>query len=234
MRRLSVRHVLSGAIVAGFSMLWAAGCADNNSAVFIRGVLAVQAPECAAKADPSSALQLGGVLDLAFRTNYQAALLVGNQLVAQGSRDQVRTETSRVVIKGAVVTVKDAAGNTLKSYTVDATGFVDPASGTEPGYGVVQVELIPDSLQLSANTRVTADVQVFGDTLGGKSITSADLLFPISVCNGCLVSFPAAALDPTQPGKCVGDTTATLPCYPGQDDPIDCRLCTGNPACVPP
>lgn len=234
MRRLRVRHILSGALLAGVGMASAAGCADNKSALFVRGVLALQAPECVAKADPSATMRLEGVLDLAFRTNYQAALLVGNQLVAQGSHNQVRTETSRVVVKGAVVTVKDAKGKTLTSYTVDATGVIDPATGSDPSYGVVNAELIPDSLKLSPNTRVTADVQVFGDTLGGKSITSADLLFPIQVCKGCLVSFPADAVNAATPGQCVGTATTAAPCFMGQDDPIDCRLCASNPACVPP
>jgi hypothetical protein len=235
MRRLSLRHVLSGALLAGFAMLSGVGCSEaDNSSMFIRGVLALQSPDCIAKADPSSTMLLEGVLDLAFRTNYQAALLVGNQLVAQGSHDQVRTETSRIVVKGAIVTVRDAKGASLTSYTVDATGVIDPASGSDPNYGVVAVELIPDSLQLTPNTRVTADVQVFGDTLGDRSITSADLLFPIEVCYGCLVSFPADAIDPTTPNQCVGTTTQDEPCFVGQDAPIDCRLCVGNPVCKPP
>lgn len=234
MRRLSLRHVLSGGLLAGFAMLSASGCADNNSSVFVDGVLALQPPDCVAKADPSATLLLEGELDLAFRTNYQAALLVGNQMVAQASHDQVRTETDTFVVKGAVVTVKNATGKTLISYTVDATGVIPPASGTTPSYGVVAVELIPDSLSLQPNTRVTADVQVFGDTLGGTSVTSADLLFPIQVCYGCLVSFPADALDPTTPGQCVGQASSSAPCFVGQDEAIDCRLCATNPVCKPP
>ena len=169
-------------------------------------------------------------------SEYRAALLVGNQLTERGSREQVRTETSRITIRGAVVDVQDFKGNSLKSFSTDATGFVDPATGSTPSYGVVYVKLIPSSLNLAANTQVTVQVHVYGDTLGGRSIESNDLTFPITTCAGCLVDFPAGAFDPANPGAgCTGDPgSATAPCFFGQDDPVDCRLCTTNPACVPP
>ncbi len=214
----------------------ASGCADNKSGLFIRGVIAVTAPACDAKADPSAATLGGGLMDVALTNEYWAALLVGNQLTERGSRDQVRTETSRVTIRGAVVTVANASGGTLKAYTTDATGFIDPASGTTPGYGVVWVKIVPASLPLNSDMTVTVKVHVFGDTLGGKHIESTDLTYPITTCSGCLVSFPSNAYDPANPGAgCTGDPGgATQPCFTGQDAPIDCRLCTQNPVCTPP
>ncbi len=230
------RHFFSAAILFGAGLMAASGCADNKSALFIRGVVQVQAPGCDAKADPTTTMWGGGMLDVALTHVYWAPLLVGNQLTERGSRDQVRTETSRVTIRGAVVDVMNAKGDTLTSYTTDATGFVDPASGTTPGYGIVWAKIIPSSLNLQANTTVTVKVHVFGDTLGGRSIESTDLTYPISTCQGCLVSFPSNAYDPANPSAgCTGDPSgATTPCYPGQDVPIDCRLCTQNPACIPP
>lgn len=230
------RHFFSAAILCGAGLMAASGCADNKSALFIRGVVVVTPPSCEAKADPTVATWGGGMMDVALTNQYWAALLVGNQLTERGSREQVRTETSRVTIRGAVVSVSDVSGKSLTSYTTDATGFIDPASGTTPGYGIVWAKIIPASLKLAANMTVTVKVHVFGETLGGRSIESTDLTYPISTCNGCLVSFPSNAYDPANPGAgCTGDPgSATLPCFTGQDQPIDCRLCRQNPACIPP
>lgn len=215
----------------------ASGCADNKSALFIRGVEVVTSPSCEAKAEPTAATWGGGLMDVALTNHYWAALIVGNQLTERGSRSQVRTETSRVTIRGAVINIVDpATGKSRLKFTTDATGFVDPASGTTPGYGVVWAKIIPGSLGLGPNQNVTVKVHVFGDTLGGREIESTDLTYPVSTCNGCLVSFPSDAYDPANPSAgCTGDPgSATEPCFIGQDQPVDCRLCTQNPACTPP
>lgn len=233
------RHFFSAAILFGAGLVAASGCADNKSALFIRGVIALQSPSCEAKADPTTTMLGGGVMDVALTHEYWAPLLVGNQLTERGSRDQVRTETDRVSLTGAVVDVQDASGNSLQggNYTTDATGFVDPASGDTPSYGVVFARLVPSAVSVSAGQQLTVKVRVFGKTLGGRYIESGDLTYPISVCSGCLVSFPSDAYDPANPGAgCTGDPgNATSPCYPGQDAPLDCRLCPpSNPVCVPP
>jgi hypothetical protein len=181
-----------------------------------------------------------GVLDLAFRQTYQAALLVGNQLVRRGSRDQLRTETSRIRLDGAEVTVSDSAGGTLDEFTTIGTGFVDPASGEEPGYGVMFAPLVNAGrigASGTATTLVSVSVRVFGETLGGEEIESADLTFPIVLCNGCLVAYPASAANPTAPTyECTATTDAVIdpPCFFGQDHAIDCRLCADNPICRDP
>ena len=237
MRRLPKTIVLSACLVA--AAVSAQGCADNDSGLYVRGVLAIETPECVAKADPAATELLGGVLDLAFKYTYSAALLVGNQLTRRGSRDQVRTETSRVTLRGAEVQVLNDAQQLLTEFTVPGTGFVDPGTGDEPGYGVMSVQLLPPNLGLSAGTRVTTEVRVFGDTLGGDEITSASLTFPITVCQGCLISYPLDADDPATPGyQCTvsADTGSSLtaPCRTGQDQAIDCRLCASLPICQAP
>jgi hypothetical protein len=182
------------------------------------------------KADPSSEILLTGVLDRHFRTTYVAALLVGNQLVQRGSKNQLRTETSRVSIKGAIV---NADGF---EFTVNGTGFVDPGSGNEPGYGLAAATLVPPNVGAPGGAPVLVKVRVFGETLGGEEIESSELTFPVSVCDGCLVRYPIEADNPANPGY---DCTSTEgnpeePCYFGQDDPIDCRLCGGDPICLAP
>lgn len=239
-----MRRLLTGMFTATLfaaTCVVAAGCADNESGLFVRSVLVLQPPECSVRADPTSAHWLGGVMDTALTSTYEAALLIGNQLVSRGDRDKVRTETSRVVIEGAEVAVLSATGGVLQEFSVPATGFVDPGTSDEPGYGSASATLIPSGVVSAGPGEVflvTAEVRVFGTTLGGDEIESAKLTFPITICYGCLISFPADADDPAQPGyQCATGTGEAVdaPCRIGQDEPVDCRVCVGsNPACQAP
>jgi hypothetical protein len=222
MRRLlpsTISFLLAGA------SLGLIGCADNDSGLFVRAVLAVQAPECAVKADPTSLHLMEGVLDVSLRDQYDAALLVGNQLVRRGDRDQLRTETSRITLEGAEVAVLDQSGNSVGEFSVPGTGFVDPGTSDDPGYGAMSTTLIPPGMGASGSQMVV-EVRVFGTTLGGDEIESAKLTYPITVCSGCLVSQPLEATDPAT-GGCLattGQDLPDLPCRVGQDDFVDCRL----------
>jgi hypothetical protein len=238
MRRLSPRNLLAAGVLAGSAALLSGGCADNESMLFVRGVLAWPPGQCVINPDPSSLIRLGGVLDRAFRSNYIAPLLIGNQLTTRGDRDTLRTESSRVTLRGAVVEINDRQGNRIAHYTADGTGFVDPGESASPGYGIMSVELIPPALTaLPDNTDVIVGVRVFGDTLGGREIESSQLTFPIFVCRGCLVSYPAVAIQPDT-GECGGseEPSDPPPCVVGQDDAVDCRYCAESTAeCqVPP
>jgi hypothetical protein len=214
------------------------GCADNESSLFVRAVIAVEPPECVAEADPSTMVLGGGSMDVALTSTYQAALLVGNQLVRRGSRDQLRTETSRIALRGAEIALETSGGSAVAdAFTINGTGFVDPGSGDTPGYGVMIVTLIPPQASPTPGTVVVARVKVFGDTLGGTEITSNELAFPISICEGCLVSFPPESAVPnTEPYLCqsVADGSSSssseseLPCLVGQDAPVDCKLCVNS------
>lgn len=237
MRWPKLGHVVAtGALIAAASLI-ADGCAKNESMLFVRSALAVDQSGCIAKPDPSSTMLAFGTLDLAFKNNYWAALLVGNQLSPQGNRDKVRVETSRITLRGAIIGLRtpqqDPDSDPYQSYTVPATGFVDVGTGDTPGYGVMVVEALPSSVGISQS--VIVGIRVFGDTLGGEYIESDELTFPVTVCTGCLVDF--THFDPVA-GSCAPateQTQVTAPCILGQDAPIDCRLCAAsNSACAQP
>ncbi|MGC4069663.1 MAG: hypothetical protein QM784_34395 [Polyangiaceae bacterium] len=63
-----------------------AGCADNESMLFIRGVMARESGNCELVADDTATLLTVGTLDVGFRGAYSAALLVGNQLASRGQK----------------------------------------------------------------------------------------------------------------------------------------------------
>ena len=208
------------------------GCAENESSIYIRQVAARLAPECRVEADPSKDLRMRGMLDLGLSSDYHADLVIGNQMVSQGWGAGLRTETSRVRLEGAVVTLRTKGGTVIDDRTTDASGFVDPGTGESPGFGITSVALVePGTVDDYVGRTVIATIRVFGTTLGGTEVESGDFTFPIGVCYGCLVSFPLDALDPvgtsvecTQGGETPDDDTN--PCRWGENDAIDCRWCS--------
>lgn len=211
----------------------ATGCAENESSLFIMGVFNLSASDCLAKPDAEAELLFAGTIDLAFTSSYEAALLVGNQLTEQGSREKLRTETSRMRLQGADVTLFRPDGSEV-SFTTSASGFVDNADGTDPGFAAVSAQLIRngDLPSSTENGIAIARVRVFGESLGGEDVESGDFDFPINVCYGCLVRFPAEAL---VEGQCVAtaevEQEQTI-CYFGQDTPFPCTVCAQDPLCM--
>lgn len=225
------------------------GCADNDSMLFIHGVLSIERTDCVAKPDSSAILREGGTLDLALAGGYRAALLVGSQLTQRGSRERLRTETARLVIRGADITLEDAYERPLalegnpNPFSTVASGIINPAAGTEPGLGVTFLDIIPSVLSsaiesaLGGSGLVLAKIKVYGETFGNQKVESGDFLFPIQVCRGCLISYPATSM--TASGLACdstaeqGSTTDTV-CFVGQDKAVPCTSCAGVPACDSP
>jgi hypothetical protein len=216
-------------------------CASNDSMMFVIGVYARKQGACSPKPEAESPILAKGTLDRTFASEYRAALLIGNQITERGSREQLRTETSRVVLKGAEVNLEDLLGNPVAdAFSSTATGFVDAASGTDPSIAVMYATLIPGSVASTlARGTVLAKVRVFGDTLGGQEVESSELAFPIEICDGCLISYPASARDLAADGAdyvckvatTTGEDTSSgdteLPCNVGVDIAAPCTVCSG-------
>lgn len=235
MRRSTTKYLLSVGLLSLSTLTLASSCADNNSSLFLVGVIGLDSATCVAKPDTSAVLMAQGTLDLAFTRSYTAFLLIGNQLTQRGSREQLRTETSRVTLRGAEVTLTKIDGSTIGEFSTVGTGFVNEAAGDVPSYAAMSVNLIPGQLGMTLETGVVlAKIRAFGETLGGTSVTSSELDFPINICTGCLVRYPADAADPLQgqgaPYKCTTATTATTTAIPacilGQDQVISCITCS--------
>ena len=235
-----LRTLLAGGFATAGLAIFTPSCSDNNSSLFITNVLYPTPPQCTITADLTSPALPSGTLDLAFTQSYEATLLVGNQLTSRGSKQTLRTETSRVSLRGAEVTLNNSTGQELFKYSVNGTGFVDVSRGEDSGLGLFAAEIIPASIgqQLTGllaipaggSNQVVALIRVFGSTLGNQELTSAELSFPITICTGCLIDYPLAAIIPTKPPTCARNSNE-LPvpgCRRGQDDFVDCRSCAGT------
>ena len=203
------RRVFAGALLAAAAGLLAPACADNESTLFIRDCIPAtfqQQLGCVTP-EPSDATNpiLAGRLDLAFRNSYSCALRVGNQLVEQGSDTQIRTETSRVTLYAADVRITDLAGEPISyagggavEFSVPVSGFVDPGTGEDAGYGYANVLMIDTATAEAIGQTVAgasgqpvdvlAGIIVYGRTLGGQELETPEWFFPINVCIGCACS----------------------------------------------
>lgn len=246
MRRPSFKTLLAFGAVA-FTAGALPSCATNDSMMFIIGVSARKAGSCTVKADLDSPILARGTMDRLFASDYVAALLVGNQVTQRGSRDRIRTETSRISLKGAEVHLETTQGAELApAFSSVGTGFVDASEGTDPALSVMFASLIPASVSPSLPLgTVVAKVRVFGTSLGGEDIESAELGFPIEICEGCLVAYPASDRDLTSDSpdyqcKLATDSAASgsdvdLPCQLGIDLAVPCTACSGTyDVCVSP
>lgn len=74
--------------------------------------------------------------------------------------------------------------------------------------------------------RVVSRVVLRGRTASGRDVESGEYAHDLRVCLGCLVEFPPGSDSPLIDGPDCCASGEPLPaCYPGQDDPVDCRRC---------
>ncbi len=218
----SIHKLLSVSLVTGFAAL-GVGCTDAETGVFVRHVIVPEVDEegCVYDADPSGAAFTGGGMNVAWARGYVAHFSVGNQLVTRGDADTLRAESNRVTFFEVDSEVYDFSGALLSEFTVPATGFADPAAGSNPGYGVVGATIVDGTVAqqfldgvIPVDQTIIARVVVRGSTLGGLEVETAPFDFPIAVSNfgGC-----------AEPISCDDDVVRS--CFFGQDGVVrpDCR-----------
>lgn len=248
------------ATTAAVAFVVGPACVDNNQSIFIRQALAPstsrQNNECLYTGDVTQPAIFSGKLDAAIRDDYSVILLVGNQMIARADNLEPRSESNKASISGAVVRVTDANGNFISTFTSPSQGFIDQSAGNEATYSPFGVTALdaPSVFKIRQGLKahdlpnsklVIANIKVFGQTLGGVDLESAEFQFPIQVCDGCLLTFQGFDDPNTQGVDCnllttsatAGSATTTgvngaqLPCNPGQDEETPCFTCTGRQAC---
>ena len=241
--------VVSLLAMTTFAMLSSCGGNDRSSSadtpppspssqepsLFLEGALTLDSQTCVAEAEARAPMLAGGILDLAFRSNYAATLLVKNLAARPGSS----TDTERVALRSAEITLSTLDGAVLAEYASVGAGFVDASSGAT-AYAAMPITVIPPALpqidQFASAGTVLAKIRALGESTNGTMLTSTELAFPIRVCKGCLVEYPVSALDTMQPaGSSYLCTTAAsaagaqpAPCVVGQDVSFSCVLCAAS------
>ncbi|MDP9000646.1 MAG: hypothetical protein M3O46_11100 [Myxococcota bacterium] len=251
MKRVWRHVVVALSLIAGAGVVSSA-CVHNDTTLFVRDALLAQYRQngmvCIYTPDPLQPFHSSGVLDIALKNQYDGVFLVGNQMVPQVNSSQLQTETSIVIVKGAIVRITDRTGAQLSTFTRLTTATLPPSNGGTPGYAPVFATIVdPPTIQNDQTiqqgiaqgqggyVRLVTYVRFFGTSLGGQAVESNEFEFPVDVCNGCLINFTNNPSYPTP--NCVGSPTATattqaqIPCDTGQDVPIDCNACADIPNC---
>ncbi|MCB9617245.1 MAG: hypothetical protein H6722_32845 [Sandaracinus sp.] len=193
------------------------GCVDDNVSVFVSGNLAPSIDESTCSYDPTStALQSQGTLDVAFAGTFELHPAIQSQLQQRGRSG--RPEPNGIYITRAEVTLEGLDGLAIdfgglpNPFSVPMSVYVPPASSpTSPGSATGTIVAIPADYTVSlpvapgTTTTVVASVRLVGKTLGDIDIETGDWVYPIEVCNGCLLT-------------CMPDPEVELvTCNPGQD-----------------
>jgi hypothetical protein len=230
-----------GGLLALSTMLVAGSCADNQWSIIIRQN---QAPEtgCVVSGDLQSAYRPSGVLDIGdFGTDVNIGY-VFTPVVSSGLRANINQPNDNIVIiEGAHVTLR-SDGSELSNQAITAlegqsltrrdhktSGSIDPQGSLGMLFFAIddgQAVALRDVVEPDAAVQLIASVSVYG-YVDGSSVESPEFDYPITVCEGCLVSNfgDCSALPTSFQGSPGGE------CNPFQDVPLGCCTVSGSSVC---
>lgn len=205
------------------------GCAENRSSLFIAYALVATSSEdgCTLEVSDDATAITKGTMDLSQTEQYTTALVFGNQLTPRADQRLLRTETSRIQLEGAEVTVSALDGGSVNggSYSVPFSMIVNPDTDGI-GLGAAFVTLVPPGI-ITETGEYFLELSVYGRTTGGTPIESGLWSFPLTACRNCLAACPS---DPTD------EAFIEPPCagLRGSDYSLDCRKYYPGCSCAAP
>src|SRR5438876_2345318 len=103
-------HAVSTAVLAVAAGAAFPACAHDDSTLYVQGVMYPPVPAagiCTYTVTISAPMISRGLVDAALTPSYTPMFLLGSQMKLQANPDNVKTETSRINIQGALVRVVD-------------------------------------------------------------------------------------------------------------------------------
>ena len=223
----------------GIGLLLSTGCTDRDPQVMY--VLYNQAvdrgTQCLAQGNVTRPI---GWFDIGITNKYLLFPAVSNNLptsesVTNQSAGELRLNNSTIQVTGGTVYYDVPpdldADLAAQGVPLPQGQFVFTSGSVESettGAFVLEVvpplvgELLRRSDLLStryAATQILVRVTLEGVLPNGQVVNSNEFVYPLNICNGCLVYFPVT--------DCCAQSEAEilLPCFPGQDEGLDCRGC---------
>lgn len=212
------------------------GCTDNRQSFFVRDIKIPSEEDCIVQSDRNTPFRPYGLLDLAFGGGYFLHPLIENAMTSSEKLSPVTAESNRIAVTGAEVSIELENGTPItgEPFFVATSALVEPGGVTATSFEAIPYgSLSPDTV--TAGEVILIRFRMLGVTGGGKEVDTPRFTFPVYTCAGCLVYFPPEAWDEREDGTACynccdigsgGDMT--VPCNPGQDDWVDCRLCSGG------
>lgn len=258
-RSISAKVGLSALMVCGLTSL---SCSNNATSFFIRQMNAPVASgtACTIPLEATAQRIAEGTMDVGLRDDYFISPLMQSSLVAVANPNFGRIETNGVNVQGFVVELHEGSPDGAlieRPFSVYQTTFVPAAVGGVPSYQVATLQVIPppigqalrnqvcviDRQGVTENCpvprirervkRIIVRVNAFGETQGHVPVETPTYDFPVNVCCGCTVTFPADAdqAEMLRPGPDCNSGVAVASqgqCFPGMDFPLDCRVCASS------
>jgi len=195
----------------------AAGCQDRELALSILNVKPLDPGSCE-PINNDNVFQTDGVVDLVVRDDYSINLTIRNNLdniiEAKGfTKADSRLSVNGVIIKEAIIeysTLDQLSANIATKKRVPLSGTVAENSQlTLLGFKVLDSIMLQqirnaqefiftsdgDARPLRTSVTLLVTISLKGETLDGRDAESNEFLFPIKVCNGCNISYPAEMLE---------------------------------------
>jgi|GEM_PF-1485146 len=249
-------------LVTGLSVT--TGCQDQDISLNVNRVIPYDSASCEVL-DGEGIFLANGVLDLAVRQNYTVNLEVSNNLVNVVEARNFQPSDMRVSYNGVSLRSAVIEYSTLDQLSTGIpTKRVIPLSGSVPESTALVLsnfELFsPDVLEQIRNAQefysenegkvtparsaitILTRVRIKGKTQDGRDVESSEFLFPVELCNGCRIQYPADMLvqrggqlscPPKPAASEEGSATSgagdpVCPSTLGTDDSfVDCQACQG-------
>jgi len=207
--------LLTGLLVALSGGL--TSCQDRDFGLSIRQIQLFDVGSCAVNTDETT-FQSQSIVDLSLRNSYTIFPFIENNMLSVNDVKALdvtdgRINTTDVVLRSATIeyTTLDTLSAQLQS------PLVVPLSGTVKvgGFLVIGLEVLNTALlqqlqdadeflviedngsvrPVRTSIKIIARIRVEGETLDGKVVESNEFLYPIEVCNGCLITYPSNLLE---------------------------------------
>lgn len=180
------------------------GCAPSNPGFVVEGILAI--PENCTFAAASDVFQRTPTLDTAdfgllrpLGVRYTAHFRVSNRLTQlYSNRYPLRAEPNELTLNYAEVELLAVDGTALaldglpNPFRVSTGGSIFPGTTAAGVPGIAAVEVVPpiygDALAGFSPGRILVGVRITGTTAGAATVTSGQYLFPLDLCDRCLVA----------------------------------------------
>lgn len=218
--------VRSAVVVLVALTFGASACVEDDTSFYIKGMRAPDT-KCTTPAPGGTTFIATGKLDVSVKLGYYAFPEVLNALTSSTSNQPGQPEAHILQMRGYRISLD--MGEIPGSFSADLVDSTFPTSGTIQPAGAMTtaIQVIRDPLAAQLATTVPKGIErtIYANvravaTMSGGEKESALFVFPIIVCNGCLVDFltgrPCPAPDESM------DKFTTNTCGLPQDAPVTC------------
>ena len=194
------------------------GCQDQEVGINIQHLRPFDLDTCL-PSDDDEVFVVSGIVDLALRDNYVVNPSIRNNLFNVGDIKGLGTQdgrisTNTIVLEQAEITyapLDNIVGNIPKTRTVPLSGTIAEGTTSVLSYfPLIEVEVMEalrssdtffliddrgDARPRRTSITILTTFRVVGSTLDGRRVSSEEFVFPVEVCNGCMVQYPSGILE---------------------------------------